>query len=89
MLLYSAHITPRLLYIVEFISKELFDEAIRITSDKEEFRQSPMPRLNYSDTEIEEDVFFIRNTSLLFETHIEPRQQIECCLNLNYNKAFF
>ena len=32
MLLYSAHITPRLLYIVEFISKELFDEAIRVTA---------------------------------------------------------
>jgi hypothetical protein len=87
MLLYSAHITPRLLYIVEFISKELFDEAIRITSDKEEFRQSRMPRLNYSDTEIEEDVFFIRNTSLLYETCIEPKQ-IEC-FELNYNKAFF
>jgi len=87
MLLYSAHITPRLRYIVEFISRELFDEAIRITSDKAEFTDSTLPRLNYSDEEIAETDFFIRSNSLLFESHIAPKQ-IEC-FELNYHKAFF
>lgn len=86
-LLYSAHITPRLRYIVEFISKELFDEAIRITSDKEGFLQSPLPRLNYSDTEFSNSEFFIRSTPLLFESGIAPIQ-FEC-FELNYHKAFF
>lgn len=87
LLLYSAHITPRLRYIVDFISKELFDEAIRITSDAAEFRQSPLPRLNYSDTEFSDDDFFIRSTPLLFASGIEPLQ-FEC-FELNYHKAFF
>ena len=87
LLLYSAHITPRLRYIVEFFSKELFDEPVRITSDIAEFQHSLLPRLNYSDTELAETDFFIRSTSLLFETGI--RAQDTECFELNYHKAFF
>jgi hypothetical protein len=87
MLLYIPHITSRLHYIVDFISKELFDEPVMITSDKEVFVLSPLPKLNYSDKEIAETEFFIRNTSLLFETGID-NQHIEC-FDLNYHKAFF
>jgi hypothetical protein len=87
LLLYSEHITSRLRYIVGFISKELFDDPIEITSDKQEFQQSALPRLNYSGTEIAENDFFIRSTPLLFETGISPRV-IEC-FELNYHKAFF
>jgi hypothetical protein len=87
MLLYSRHITSRLRYIVDFISKELFDEAIVITSDAAEYARYPLARLNYSDAAISEDDFFIRNTPLLFGSGIEP-QEIEC-FELNYHKAFF
>lgn len=87
LLLYSTSITPRLRYIVAFISKELFDEPIRITSDKDQFLQSSMPRLNYSGAEFSEDEFYLCRTPLLFEDHIGA-QPIEC-FELNYHKAFF
>jgi hypothetical protein len=87
MLLYSPDITSRLRYIVDFISKELFNEAIEITSDKAEFIRYPLARLNYSEIAFSEDEFFIRSTSLLFESEIITRE-IEC-FDLNYHKAFF
>ena len=88
MLLYSRHITPRLRYIVDFISRELFDEAIVLTTDLAEFTRYDGPRLNYSETEFNEaSDFFIRPVPLLFESHIGP-QRIEC-FELNYHKAFY
>jgi hypothetical protein len=87
MLVYSSHITPRLQYIIEFISKELFDEPIRITSDREAFIRTAEPKLNYSEEETGGEEFFIQNTPLLFESGIAPRE-IEC-FELNYHKAFF
>ena len=87
MLVYCSHITPRLQYIIEFISKELFDEPIRITPDKEAFIRSAEPKLNYSAEETGGEEFFIQNTPLLFESAIAPRA-IEC-FELNYHKAFF
>ncbi|MES1160706.1 MAG: hypothetical protein ABUM51_08115 [Bacteroidota bacterium] len=87
MLLYSPHITSRLSYIVGFVSKELFDEDIVITTDKEEYVRYPLARLNYSDEALSDDDFFIRRTPLLFQSGIEA-QLIEC-FDLNYHKAFF
>jgi len=48
MILYASHITPRLQYIVDFCSKELFDDPIRITSDAPAFAAATDPRINYS-----------------------------------------
>ena len=87
LLLYSPHITPRLRYIVDFIGRELFDEPITITTDKEGYAVHPGPRLNYSDTEVDEMEFFLRSTPLLGQTGIHP-QDIEC-FELNFHKAFF
>lgn len=86
MILYSLHITPRLRYIVDFCSSELFDEPIGLTSDKEEFLAFRGPRINYSAEQIE-DVFSITPTGLLFETGIAPRT-ISCFEHGGY-KAFF
>src|ERR1700722_16661994 len=87
MLLYTTHTTSRLSYIVDFFSKELFDDPIVIISDKEEFMRSAGPKLNYSDKEFQESEFFIHCSSLLFENEIR-RQAIDC-FELNYQKAFF
>jgi hypothetical protein len=87
MLLYSTHITPRLQYIVDFFSKELFDGQIIITTAKEEFTQAAQPKLNYSEEAFTEDEFFIRSTPLLFETYTK-RQPVDC-FELNYHKVFF
>jgi hypothetical protein len=87
LLLYTHTTTPRLQYIVDFIGKELFDEAIQVTTDEAYFRASEQPRLNYSQQEFSNREFFLRNTSLLFETGIRP-QTIEC-FEVDFHKAFF
>jgi hypothetical protein len=87
LLLYAHTITPRLQYIVDFFGKELFDEPIVITTDKESFTQSGRPRLNYSASDFSEQEFFIQSTALLYEWDIRP-QPIDC-FEVNYQKAFF
>jgi hypothetical protein len=88
MLLIFCHtITPRLQYIVDFFSKELFEEAIRITANYDEFKSFAGAKLNYSESRLTENEFFIKSTSLLFETGIEP-QNVQCFEKNNY-KAFF
>jgi len=87
MLLYTPNNTPRLLYTIGFINKELFDEPIRLTNDRQEFVAYEGPRLNYSDEEFSLQEFFIKRTALLFEIGIQP--QIIECFELNYYKVFF
>jgi len=87
MLLYSPHKTPRLSYIIDFVNKELFNEPMVITTDKDEFIRYEHPKLNYSDNEFSEQEFFIKSTPLLFETGI--RIQTIDSFELNYYKVFF
>jgi len=87
LLLYSHTTTPRLRYIIDFFSRELFDEPVIITNDKNEFRNSELPKVNYSDEEFSEIELFIRNVDILFETGI--KLQNITCFEMNYNKAFF
>lgn len=87
LLVYCQALTPRLQYIVNFFSAALFDTQIQITTDKEEYRQASIPKLNYSEEEICEGELMIRPVSLLFETGIRFREI--CCFEINYHKAFF
>ena len=87
MLLYSSYKTPRLSYIVDFVNKEIFNEPINITTDKDEFIHYEYPKLNYSSEEFSEQEFFIKSTGLLFEEGI-TLQSIEC-FEVNYYKVFF
>jgi hypothetical protein len=87
LLLYCHTISPRLQYIVDFFSKELFDEPVQITTDEAAYRASDLPKLNYSEKEFSEEELFIHSTSLLFEKGIQP-QAIEC-FDVNFHKAFF
>ena len=88
MLLFSTHITPRLQYIIEFISKELFDDpaTIRITDDAAFFSGAAGPRINYSETAFP-DCFHLRPNGMLFETNIHPAA-VTCFVH-NDQKAFF
>jgi hypothetical protein len=86
MILYCTHITPRLRYIIDFCSSELFDTPIRLTTDKDEFANSPGPRINYSATPVP-GTFNIRPATLLFESGI--RTQDITCFEHNGRKAFF
>jgi hypothetical protein len=87
LVLYSHSITPRLQYIVDFIGKELQDDAFKITSSPEEFSSYAGTKINYSDKRITENEIWIQPQGLLFEKGIK-QQNIEC-FEANANKAFF
>ncbi len=87
LLLHSRVITPRLQYIIQFFSQELFDEPIRITANKQEFLDYLGPKINYTPDEIDEEEFLVCPVSLLFEEKITV-QTIEC-FEINFYKVFF
>lgn len=87
MLLYALQETPRLQYTANFISKEIFNEEIRITTDKEQFIFHTGPKINYSPAGISDTEFWIKNTDLLFQQEI--RQQSVDCFQHKHYKAFF
>jgi hypothetical protein len=88
MILFSQHITPRLSYVVDFVSTELFDEpaGITITTDQPAFAAAPGPRINYSAQDIP-GCFRLQPTSLLFESDVHPIT-IQCFPSKD-QKAFF
>lgn len=87
LLFYTDTISPRLQYIVEFFSEELFDEPMQLTTDEALFRNYSGPKINYSRKDFSESEFYLRSTNLLFESDI--RQQSIECFELNFQKAFF
>ena len=58
-----------------------------LTIDSEAFKTHAGPKINYSDSKITGDEFYIENHPLLFEHDIKP-QPINC-FTANNNKAFF
>ena len=86
MLLFSKHITNRLLYVAGFIGKELFDEAIQVTDNAADFQQYKGAKINYSPSRME-GALNISPHGLLFEKDIRP-QEIKC-FELNKSKVFF
>jgi hypothetical protein len=87
LLLYTHTVTPRLEYIVDFLSRELFDEPIEVTSSRAAYNASIQPRINYSGQAFSDNEFFIEHTGLLFEKGI--REQTIDCFEVNFHKAFF
>lgn len=87
MLFYSREHPPRLLYIVDFISKQLFDVPLTLTTDTDVFRAWTGPKFNYSPEAFSEAEFYLKPVDLLFETGI--RVQAISCFELNFHKAFF
>lgn len=87
MLLYCNTISPRLLYIVDFFSKELFEVPISITTESVVFEQFDGPKLNYSLQSIPGEGLCIHPAGLLFESGIHP-QSIHC-IKVNGHTAFF
>jgi hypothetical protein len=86
-ILFSNKLSPRLVYIIDFVGKELFDTLIQITTNKEEFISSSLPRINYSEERLTEAEFWMQPHALLFEDGIHP-QNINC-FEYNGSKAFF
>jgi hypothetical protein len=87
LLLHSKSITPRLQYIVNFFSQELFDEPMLLTSNKNYYIHYKGPKINYHFQELCDDEFLISPVPLLFETDI--RDQDTSCFEINFHPAFF
>ena len=87
MIVYATHITPRLLYIWNFISHELTGKDVHITTDKNEFATHTGLCINYSQQRIQQNECWIKPHGLLFETNIQ-QQEIQC-FQWNELKVFF
>jgi hypothetical protein len=85
-ILYSHTITPRLQYIIDFISNEIPDANIQCTDNIQQFRQFSGPRFNYSTERLTTNELWLQPHHLLFEKGIRPHN-IECFEK--GNKKFF
>ncbi|MBK5285918.1 MAG: hypothetical protein JJE25_11005, partial [Bacteroidia bacterium] len=66
LLVYAPTKTPRLLFVFDFILKEILGLEFSITTDKEEFIKSTSPKLNYSEAQFNKEPF-VHAYNLLFE----------------------
>ncbi|MBC6491641.1 DUF7033 domain-containing protein [Flavihumibacter stibioxidans] len=87
MLIYSEKQSPRLSYVIDFISAELLTSPAAITTDREVFRHFEGVKINYANESFEEGCFRISPTPILFETGI--RDFPITCFELGGHKAFF
>ena len=81
-LIYSHTISTRLQYICKFIFEEQLGLNISFTIDSEHFKNHDGPKINYSNLDIEGDIFILKNHSLLFEKNIK---EIIIVINAIYN----
>ena len=73
MLLYAERKTNRLQYIIDFISTET-GWPVRLSTDKEGFKNHDGPRINYSSTRLSNEELWIQPAGLLFESLIVPQK---------------
>jgi hypothetical protein len=86
LLIYSHTSSARLQYSCSFIF-EMMGIDHELTIDSDAFKNYTGAKINYSDSKIADDEFYIQNHALLFETGI--KQQAIDCFTVNDNKAFF
>ena len=87
MIVYTNKITPRLQYITDFIGKKIIGNPFQLTSDSFYFNDYSGPKINYSNTRINNEELIINNCSLLFEETI--KEQVISVFEINGFKAFF
>lgn len=72
LLLYVAQLSPRVRYISRLLFQDLLGLELRYTTDKEEYLQSTLPKVNYSREALQSGIF-LQSVSLLFETDISEQ----------------
>jgi hypothetical protein len=86
-IVYSHTLTPRLQYVIDFLS-QYYNTPIKIICDEEKYLANPDPhRINYSYHRLGKNEIWIHSHVLLFESTIRP-VKIECFDHHRY-KAFF
>jgi hypothetical protein len=86
-LIYTPDITPRILYIADFVGREITGKSFTVTSDRSVYANANGPKINYSNGSIAQTEIRIAPHSLLFQTGIHP-QEINC-FHWEGEKAFF
>jgi len=86
LLVYSPSSSPRLIYILDFIFKEILGINYQITHDAGIFGESTLPKFSYSEAPVGDELFFF-STKLLFEKGIHT-QDISV-FDWELSKAFF
>lgn len=86
LLIFSTSSSPRLLYIFNFIFRDILGIDYTLTHDAAAFRQSPLPKFSYSEAPLDDELFFF-STKLLFEKGI--RAQDISVFDWGSSKAFF
>src|SRR5450432_219737 len=74
MLFYSDHKNPRLDYMLDFISGEIFNEPLVPTCDQSAYLSYAGAKLNYSNERLSNTEFYIQPHPLLFETGIRDQE---------------
>jgi hypothetical protein len=87
MLFFSDYNSPRLIYMLDLISNEIFHEPFSPDMDRETFITHNGPKLNYSSERLSGNEFFIQPHSLLFETDIRDQSIIR--FDFSGKPAFF
>jgi hypothetical protein len=70
LLIYSAHITPRVEYIFRFVLEKLAGLKIKLTNEGNEYSGYKGPSVNYSKGRIKEKEIFFEPNGLLFQDSI-------------------
>lgn len=71
-LIYTHHITPRVLYAMDVVFKTVLNTSFQITDDKEEFKNNGSPKIAYTKANEGFDVY-IKSNNLLFENDIKTK----------------
>jgi hypothetical protein len=86
-IIYSHTLTPRLQYVVDFLS-QYYNTSIKLICDEEKYLVHTDPyKINYSYHRLLDSEIWIHSHVLLFESTIRP-VKVEC-FNHRGNKAFF
>lgn len=75
LLIFAPEITPRVVYTFELIFKTILGTDLIFSSNPEEYRQSALPKINYSPTNLSSGLF-LKAHSILFDKNITV-QEIE------------
>ena len=67
---FSYTITNRLKFAAELVFQDLLGLTIHFTHDKYAYLEDKLPKINYSDTPLSINEYFIKKTTLLFESEI-------------------
>ena len=87
MIVYSHTLSPRLQYIVHFLS-HYFRHPYKLTANEQAYATSSDFKINYSHERIDSNELYITPHALLFETE-KRHVQVKCFEHPNGYKVFF